>query len=105
MRALLLPLCILTAGMTYGFPVFQEGCYLYCSGDTLVAAYNASPAVFDWDGDGTVDLLTACCEESGSDKVGTIRFYRNTGTNQNPVFTGFTYLQADGEDIHALGHC
>ena len=104
MRILLL-LGILMAGMSYGFPAFQDGYYVYCSGDTLVAAYNASPAMFDWDGDGAVDLLTACCEESGADKVGTIRFYRNIGTNQNPVFTGFSYLQADGSDIHTLGYC
>ena len=88
-----------------GFPAFQEAYYIYCAGDTLVAAYNTSPAIFDWDGDGVKDLLTACCEEDSTDKVGTIRLYRNFGTNQNPVFSDSSWIKADGEDIHTLGYC
>jgi hypothetical protein len=54
---------------------------------------NASPFVIDWNGDGRQDLLL------GQYNLGKVRFYANTGTNFDPVFTDFTYLQADGADL------
>jgi hypothetical protein len=55
--------------------------------------YTGSPFVFDWNGDGKKDLLI------GQFTEGRVRFYANTGTNNYPAFSGFTYLQADGSDI------
>ena len=54
---------------------------------------NASPFVIDWDGDGRQDLLL------GQFDQGKVRFYQNVGTNFDPLFSDFTYLQADGMDI------
>jgi hypothetical protein len=105
LRTLIPLIAVLIAGTAFGFPAFQEGVYVYCAGDTLVAFYNSSPTVFDWDGDGLKDLLIACCEESGADKIGTLRFYANVGTNEAPVFDGFIHVQADGENIETLGYC
>jgi hypothetical protein len=47
----------------------------------------------DWNGDGKQDLLL------GQFDAGKIRFYANSGTNYNPAFGNFAYLQADGSDI------
>ncbi|MBN2466356.1 hypothetical protein JXD38_12120 [candidate division WOR-3 bacterium] len=54
---------------------------------------NASPFLVDWNGDGKQDLLL------GQYLYGKIRFYANTGTNFDPTFGDFQYLQADGSDI------
>jgi hypothetical protein len=54
---------------------------------------NASPFLVDWNGDGNQDLLL------GQYLYGKIRFYANTGSNFDPVFGDFEYLQADGADI------
>ncbi len=43
----------------------------------------------DWDNDGKKDLLTG-------EKYGYIRIYLNTGTDANPQFSGYTYLQLGG---------
>ncbi|MCK5035213.1 MAG: hypothetical protein KAS73_04905 [Candidatus Sabulitectum sp.] len=96
---------LLISGVAYAFPQFRDGFQIYCDGEMLEAGYNASPLVYDWNQDGLNDLVVACLEEIDSVKVGTIQFYPNSGTNTNPVFTGFTRIMADGEDIHTEGHC
>ena len=47
----------------------------------------------DWDGDMLKDLLV------GQYSGGKIRFYKNSGSNIAPVFTTFSYMQADGVDL------
>ena len=54
---------------------------------------HANPLVTDWDGDGLKDLMV------GQFSSAKIRYYINSGSNEAPVFTTFTYLQADGSDI------
>ncbi|MCK5842200.1 MAG: hypothetical protein KAH31_08535, partial [Candidatus Sabulitectum sp.] len=83
----------------------QDEFQIYSGGEFLEAGYNASPTVFDWNGDGLNDLVIACLEDIDSVKVGTIQFYPNSGSNTDPVFDGFTRIMADGEDIHTAGHC
>jgi hypothetical protein len=53
---------------------------------------HATPYVVDWDGDGKKDLLV------GQFGEGKLRIYLNKGTNTEPRFDGFTYLQAGGKD-------
>jgi hypothetical protein len=53
---------------------------------------HATPYVADWDGDGKKDLLV------GQFGEGKLRIYLNKGTDENPKFDGFTYLQAGGKD-------
>ena len=55
--------------------------------------YYAAPCIAHWDGDGVKDLIL------GQFTDGSIRFYRNQGTNAAPEFTTFEYLYADGSII------
>ena len=54
---------------------------------------HANPLVTDWSGDGLKDLMV------GQYSSAKIRYYINSGSNEAPLFTTFTYLQADGTDI------
>ncbi len=54
---------------------------------------HANPLVTDWNNDGLKDLMV------GQYTSGKIRYYINSGTNEAPVFTTYSYLQADGSDI------
>ena len=53
---------------------------------------HATPNLADWDGDGKTDLLV------GQFGGGKLRVYLNRGTNAEPRFKGFTYVQAGGKD-------
>ncbi len=76
-------------------PVFDPPVYVQANGVNINVGYggNASPFVVDWDGDGKQDLLL------GQFDMGRVRFYTNIGTNYNPTFGDFVYLQASGSYI------
>ncbi|HEX7320598.1 MAG TPA: hypothetical protein VF399_09625 [bacterium] len=76
-------------------PLFDAPIAIQAGGSPINVGYggNASPFMIDWDSDGKQDLLL------GQFDAGKIRFYANTGTNYNPAFGSFSYLQADGVDI------
>lgn len=52
---------------------------------------HAAPYVVDFDGDGVRDLLV------GQFGKGRCRIYKNTGTNAQPQFGEFTFLEAGGK--------
>ncbi len=95
--SLLVSLLLLTAAAASGTFSFASPYYLQCAGTTIDVQYYGAPCVVDWDGDGLKDLIT------GQFYYGNIRFYRNEGTNESPVFNSFSYLQADGTNI-AMGY-
>ena len=57
-----------------------------------VSVGHAAPFVYDFDRDGVRDLLV------GQMGKGQLRIYKNTGTNQAPVFGDFVVFQAGGAD-------
>lgn len=75
-------------------PMYNDFVYVECAGQAIrVTGGHADPCVMDWDYDGLKDLLL------GEFTYGRIRFYKNVGSNDNPVFTSWSYLQADGATI------
>jgi len=74
-------------------PTFAAPVKVQANGIPLTVSAHAAPCVVDWDGDGVKDLLV------GQYTGGNIRLYINSGTNAAPVFTTYSYLQADGSTI------
>lgn len=56
------------------------------SGMRIDVGSYAAPIMTDWDGDGLQDLIC------GQFDQGRIRFYRNVGSAEEPLFNGFDYL-------------
>ena len=85
---------LLPAELNAQAPTFRKWEYVKANNNPILLSIgHAAPCVVDWDGDGIKDLLV------GQFTSGKIRFYKNSGTDCFPVFTNFTYLQADGKDI------
>ena len=61
-------------------PKFTSFTYIRMNNANIIVSYSASPEVCDLDGDGKKDLLV-------SDYSGYVYFYRNSGTDANPIFT------------------
>jgi len=74
-------------------PSFRAPVKIQAGGTDLVVALMADPFMVDWDGDGVKDLLV------GQYTHGKVSFYKNTGTNELPVFTFSYFLKADGSEI------
>ena len=61
------------------------------------AAYSyACPTLYDWNGDGLLDLIVG---EKTADNKGKVRIYLNRGTSASPLFDNWTYLQKSGSDV------
>ena len=54
---------------------------------------HATPALYDWDGDGKRDLLV------GQFGGGKMKIFRNVGSNQSPRFAAEEFLTADGKIV------
>lgn len=65
--------------------------------DLLVPTSRSSPHVADIDEDGNKDMIVGNTE-------GQILFYRNLGSDGAPVFSGYTYVEADNEEIDLPGY-
>lgn len=76
---------------------FAAGETLQADGaDLVVPSLRASPHVLDFDGDGRRDLLLGNTE-------GQILFYPNVGTDAEPSFAGYTFIESDGVPIDLPG--
>lgn len=62
------------------------------SSDLKLSSY-VNPTVVDWNNDGLTDLLV------GEFHQGKIALFLNQGTNLNPVFDGYIYLESSGLPI------
>lgn len=74
-------------------PRFQESVLVEDAGVTIDVGYYAAPQMFDWNGDGSKDLVL------GQFGAGNIRFYPNVGDDSAPVFRGFEFMRAGGVNI------
>ena len=77
-------------------PCFTDCFYVQSNGQDLTltpqGCMGCFPRVVDWNGDGKKDLLV------GQFGGGKLRVYLNKGTDAEPKFDDFTYLQIDGTD-------
>ena len=74
-------------------PAFYAAESLKANNIPIDVTYYGSPYAYDWNSDGKKDLVC------GQFSYGYVSFYPNTGTNDNPSFTTFSYLQANGSNI------
>ncbi|MFO7627421.1 MAG: hypothetical protein R6V62_09205 [Candidatus Fermentibacteraceae bacterium] len=90
----IIALTLLAAGVAMAWtPSWLPSYELTCAGVIIDVGYYGAPCVVDWDGDGLKDLVL------GQFASGNIRFYKNEGTNANPVFNTFSMIYADGSPI------
>ena len=84
-------LCVLCSS---GFGAMIDGVKLEANGETIdVQIGHLVPCVTDWNSDGKKDLLV------GQFSEGKIRVYLNSGTDSEPIFAEFSYLQAGAKPI------
>jgi len=78
-------------------PDFRVQTFAQANGsDLLVSAGRSSPDVLDLDGDGKKDILTG-------DTNGQLFFYSNTGTDSEPNFAGYEFVESYGVPIDLPG--
>ncbi len=74
-------------------PQFGPYSWIEADGGRIDVGWYGAPCVVDWDGDDLKDLVL------GQFTSGKIRFYANSGSNDSPVFTTYSFIQSDGTDI------
>ena len=62
----------------------------------LVPGGRASPVILDLDGDGAKDILAG-------NTYGELLFYRNVGTDEDPSFSGYVFIETGGVPIDLAG--
>ena len=88
---------------------FAPGVRLLSGGKPIdVTTGHAAPNIYDFNGDGKRDLLVGefgsgsyrgeKTTDNGPLANARLRVYLNTGTNLKPMYNGFKYLQANGEN-------
>lgn len=70
----------------------MPGGYIQDGGSDLDVQYWSAPAVYDWDSDGAKDLIIG--RKADDLDSGYVSFYRNYGSDNSPVFNGYTDIQA-----------
>lgn len=70
------------------------GVYIQDGPADLKANNWSVPVVYDWDGDGKKDLLVGnSYTDQNTRSHGYVTFYKNTGTDSRPLFSGHTLVQ------------
>jgi len=97
-RALIFALLLIVLLNAHYYADFQTtllpGVYIQDGPADLKAHQWSVPVVFDWNDDGKKDLLVGSryTDESGR-SYGYVSFYKNTGDDAVPLFSGFTLIQ------------
>lgn len=80
---------------------FDSTTVIKTGGSDISHSY-AAPFVVDWDNDGKQDLLVGEMVRvpalTGS-FYGKLNFYRNVGSNSNPILESPKYVKVNGQDI------
>jgi hypothetical protein len=82
---------------TAGNPVFASSSFVQNGASNLDVGSRASPVSVDWNRDGKKDLIVG-------DTNGRLYYFQNTGTDENPVFSGYQQLQAGGTTIDVMNY-
>ncbi|MCD4847314.1 MAG: hypothetical protein K8R76_03900 [Candidatus Aegiribacteria sp.] len=93
MRKVILAVILLSGFAMAGAPIFGSYSWIEATGGRIDVGYYGAPCIVDWNGDGLKDLVL------GQFASGKIRFYANSGSNDSPIFTGYSFIQSDGADI------
>ncbi len=82
-------------GIAFGVPTYEQEMVLQSGGSDIVVEGCSVPLVADWNNDGLHDLVVG----ERVDDEGRLRVYLNSGTNESPVYSGFTYAQTLTGDL------
>ena len=93
MRPMLVMLCTSLSLVSAQMPVFHGPLPVLADGSPVNVGYYGAPIMYDWDGDSAKDLIC------GQFSFGYITFYRNIGSDSNPLFHGCETLSASGSSI------
>ncbi|MDH4211923.1 MAG: hypothetical protein OEV79_10810 [candidate division WOR-3 bacterium] len=74
-------------------PSFKTPIYVFDGAMAIDVGLYGAPFVYDWNGDSKKDLIV------GQFDMGMVRYYENVGEDNDPVFFGNTFLQANGATI------
>lgn len=99
MRIALTVLLVVSLCALADTPIFGDQVYVQYEGSNLDVGIYSDPYVVDWDGDGLKDLIVGQYYDQNYDNHGKIRYYPNSGTNSDPIFEAWAYIEADGSDI------
>lgn len=70
--------------------------FVKADGNDIVVAGYSVPSFEDWNGDHLKDLIVG---EGGNNYTGKVRVYLNVGTESDPCFVSFSYVQSNGQDL------
>jgi hypothetical protein len=70
--------------------------FVQADGNDIVVPGYSVPSFEDWNGDLLKDLIVG---EGGNGWPGKVRVYLNRGTEADPCFTDYFYVQSDGRDL------
>jgi hypothetical protein len=70
--------------------------FVKADGNDIVVPGYSVPSFEDWNGDHLQDLIVG---EGGNGFTGKVRVYLNVGTESDPCFANFFYVQSNGQDL------
>lgn len=74
--------------------------FIQSQGQEIIVGGYSVPIVCDWNNDDRKDLIIG---EQPTSSTGKIRIYLNTGTEANPIFNSYFYVQSNGSDLVLSG--
>lgn len=79
-------------------PHLESSVYIYDGANPLEVGSYSAPTSVDWNNDGKKDLLVGVYQKSTTG-LAYILLFLNQGTDQNPAFSGWSYVESNGSPI------